>query len=81
MSFLNHVEKKMSKRDLLCDPNLMSFMTELMTRSPDLRQSGRDMAIMNQMMPAGGALDLRSAEMHMGASKDASTMTGQRQII
>ena len=81
MSFLNHVEKKMSKKDLLCDPNLMSFMTELINRSPDLRQHGQDMAIMSQMMPPGVGMDLRSAEMDAGASKDASTMTGQRQIV
>ena len=81
MNFLNHVEKKMSKKDLLCDPNLMSFMTELMNRSPDLRRHGQDMAIMSQVMPSGGGLDLRSAEMNMGTSKDASTMTGQRQTL
>ena len=71
----------MSKKDLLCDPNLMSFMTELMNRSPDLRQNGQDMAIMSQMMPPGGGLDVRSVEVNAGASKDASTMTGQRQIV
>jgi hypothetical protein len=36
---------------------------------------------MSQMMPPGGTLDVRSMEMNVGASKDASTMTGQRQIV
>ena len=37
----------MSKKDLLCDPNLMSFMTELMNRNPEMKSSGGSYIIMN----------------------------------